>query len=373
MPHLKTPPSEQPTPKRAQPIPGLVSVIIGAYNIASVISQTLDSVLSQTYAPLELIVVDDGSTDGTWEVLQSYGERIVAVRQANGGVAAARNTGLHHARGEFIALMDHDDLCMPERIAAQVACLKAFPQLGLCSTEFSAFSDQGHIADIYSGHYYSQCDEAAGGAVRHYAHQGQIDITQMLASPPGGAPSIAPVMAPVHWGNVYDAMACGNLVHPPTVMFRASLLDAVGEFDLDAGLTCDWDWLVKAAKQAPFGFINRPLLNYRRSATQISSERYRKSARLDTLYVAERIAQRDPDLWRRQHRALKNVLIEITLDAAYVNAEARPKIALQLVAKAIKRYHVLNGYVARIVFKALVPQSLLQRVRGMRPAQAASN
>jgi glycosyltransferase involved in cell wall biosynthesis len=74
-------------------VPRLVSVIIGAYNSARHIGETIDTMLAQTYQPMELIIVDDGSTDDTWQVLQSYGKRIVAVRQANGGVPAARNTG----------------------------------------------------------------------------------------------------------------------------------------------------------------------------------------------------------------------------------------------------------------------------------------
>lgn len=330
-------------------VPGLVSVIIGTYNIAGLIRETLDSVLAQTWQPLEVIVVDDGSSDDTWQVLQSYGDRIHAIRQANGGVAAARNTGLRHARGEFIALMDHDDLCMPDRIAIQMDCLQRFPQLGLCATEFSAFSDQGPIARIYSPHYYSQCDEALGGAAGHYPHH----------EPLGDGITL-------HWGNVYDDIACGNFVHPPTVLCRASVVDAIGEFDHAAGLMCDWDWLVRAARHTPFGFIDKPLLDYRRSATQISSERYRLNARLDTLAVAERIARRDPGLWQRRQAELKANLSEITMNAAYANAEAKPRLALQLLGRAIWRYRVFNRETLRVLAKALMPTAVVQRVRAMR-------
>src|SRR5438132_14303342 len=98
----------------------LVSVLIATYNARPFIAETLDSVLAQTYRGVEVIVVDDGSTDGTWEVLQSFADRIQCIAQANGGVAVARNAGLRAARGSFIALMDHDDICEPERIASQV-------------------------------------------------------------------------------------------------------------------------------------------------------------------------------------------------------------------------------------------------------------
>ena len=337
-------------------VPGLVSVIIGAYNSARHIGQTIDTVLAQTYHPVELIVVDDGSSDKTWEVLQSYGDRIIAIKQANGGVPVARNTGLSRTKGEFIALMDHDDLCMPERLALQVALLKQQPEVSLCCTEFSAFNDQGPIAEVYSGHYYSQCAPERGGAAAHFPRSTRLDM------PPQGT-AASPASVPVYLGRVYDTMACGNFVHPPTVLFRASLLNTVGGFDVAARLSTDWDWLVRAARVADFAFIDRPLLNYRRSSTQISSERYSKNASLDTIWVAEQLVERDPDLWQRQQPALRALLAELCQDAAYANAEARPWTAIQLLIKTTLKYRTLNANMIKTMAKALTPNALVALVR----------
>jgi glycosyltransferase involved in cell wall biosynthesis len=345
------------------PVPGLVSVILGAYDIAPLLQQTLDSVLAQRHVQLEIIVVDDGSTDGTGAVLESYGDRIRAVTQANGGVAAARNTGLKHARGEFIALMDHDDLCMPERLAVQMACLRALPQVSLCCSEFSGFSEEGPIADAYSGHYYAKCDEASGGTAGHYSHRHVLDIGACLSD--GKAPHSSATTT-VFWGEVYEDIACGNFVHPPTVMFRASLLAQVGEFDPTAGLMCDWEWLVRAARYTPFASIDRPLLNYRRSAGQISSPRYHRSALVDMLAVAESIARRDPSLWQRQPEALKANLVDITMDVADANAEVNASVALRLLARLAWRYRVVTTKTLRILVKALIPGWLLRKMRGLR-------
>lgn len=342
-------------------VPRLVSVIIGAYNSARHIGQTLDTVLAQTYPALEVIVVDDGSTDDTWQVLQSHrarDARIVAVRQDNGGVAKARNTGLAHARGEFIALMDHDDLCMPERIGAQVALLDQQPEVGLCCTEFSAFSDQGPIAECYSPYYYAQCAPSRGGAAAHFPRKAVLDVAACLPTP---APT--PVVVPVYLGSVYETIACGNFAHPPTVLFRASLIDRIGGFDPAARLSTDWDWLVRAARVTEFAYIDRPMLDYRRSNTQISSERYSKNASVDAVMAAQRIFARDPELVRHQGPTVRRLLSELTIDAAYANSEDRPGLAARLLMRALLRHRAFNGTAARAWFKILVPKALLDAAR----------
>ena len=108
-----------------------ISVIIPAYNRAGEITHAVDSVLAQTRPPLEIIVVDDGSTDETPEVLQRYGERIRVVRQQNQGVAAARNAGIAIARGDLLAFIDSDDVWTPRKLELQAARFEADPELGL--------------------------------------------------------------------------------------------------------------------------------------------------------------------------------------------------------------------------------------------------
>src|SRR5688572_9773107 len=93
--------------------PGLVSVILPTYNRAYSIVETIKSVLAQTYHPVELIIVDDGSTDNTADVIAGFANDVTYIKQSNGGVASARNTGFRVARGEFIALIDSDDRWKP--------------------------------------------------------------------------------------------------------------------------------------------------------------------------------------------------------------------------------------------------------------------
>ena len=107
--------------------PPLVSVIMPTFNRSWSLKKAIDSVLSQEYASLETIVVDDGSTDDTPALLSSYGTRIRVIRQANQGVSAARNAGIRAAQGELITLLDSDDAWLPGKVQAQVDFLTPIP------------------------------------------------------------------------------------------------------------------------------------------------------------------------------------------------------------------------------------------------------
>lgn len=118
----------------ATPPTPLVSVIIPAWNSADTLARCLDSVFAQTWSRREIVVVDDGSTDATPDVLAAYGDRLRAIRQANAGPSAARNRGLREARGAYVAFLDADDHWLPEKLQRQVTLLEARPDIGFCST-----------------------------------------------------------------------------------------------------------------------------------------------------------------------------------------------------------------------------------------------
>jgi glycosyltransferase involved in cell wall biosynthesis len=139
-----------------------VSIVVPAYNGDRFIAAALDSVLHQTYPDYEIIVVNDGSTDTTALVLRAYGDRIHYVEQENGGVAAARNRGLALAQGELIAFLDQDDLLLPDKLALQVGCFDAYPDLGIVHSGWRLVNAQGvPLADIEPWHEVPNLDAAA--------------------------------------------------------------------------------------------------------------------------------------------------------------------------------------------------------------------
>lgn len=116
-----------------------VSVIIPVYNQETFIAEAIESVLQQTFPleEIEIIVVDDGSTDGTSEKLNSYKDRIHVISQANAGVSAARNAGIRQATGKFICCLDSDDLFLPEKIEKQLAVFQTDAEIGMVHTGVS--------------------------------------------------------------------------------------------------------------------------------------------------------------------------------------------------------------------------------------------
>ncbi len=138
----------------------LVTVIIPAYNRTDYIAQTVSSVLDQTYQNVELIVVDDGSTDGTYEKILSYGERLTLLTHdghANKGQSAAINLGLENATGKYIAILDSDDYWGLNKLEIQVNYLEEHPNVGLLYTNGYAVNASGEILySIYSESHVEQ-------------------------------------------------------------------------------------------------------------------------------------------------------------------------------------------------------------------------
>jgi len=127
--------------------PPFVSVVIPTHNYGRFICETIESALAQSYSPIEIVVVDDGSTDDTPQRLAVYGHRVRYIYQPNRGVSAARNNGIAAARGELIAILDSDDLWLPEKLEQQVAVWVREPDSGLVATERFAIDETGRRLD----------------------------------------------------------------------------------------------------------------------------------------------------------------------------------------------------------------------------------
>lgn len=124
-----------------------ISIVMATYNGARYLREAIDSLREQTLPPSEIVVVDDGSVDETPDILRSYGDAIVVVSQQNQGHSAARNAGLSKATGDYVALMDHDDVSRPERLEQQWNALRATERGVACFTGYWLFDSNGPISD----------------------------------------------------------------------------------------------------------------------------------------------------------------------------------------------------------------------------------
>lgn len=199
----------------------LVSVVMPAYNAERFIRQAIDSVLNQTYPDVELIVVDDGSTDGTAAVALSYGDRLRYVRQENARQAAARNLGLSLAAGDLIAFLDADDAWLPEKLEKQVALWESRPELGLVGCSTRLIDEQGRaLRDCRAN--------LRGGCLR------KILLRE------------------------YEGAGVGS-----TALVPRGVFDAVGDFDPALPPCEDSDFLWRVASRYPLNFVDEPQVLYR--------------------------------------------------------------------------------------------------------------
>jgi teichuronic acid biosynthesis glycosyltransferase TuaG len=210
----------------------LVSTITPSYNAEGYIAEAIGSVLGQTHHDWELIVVDDGSTDGTASVVKEFSDEDPRVRylyRKNGGQAAARNTGIRAARGDLVAFLDADDLWLPERLEAQLAVMEE-TGVDLVYTDGFIFSEDGSES-----------------------------VTERFHILPGAARGV----------EMFRTLFTSNRIGTLSVLVKRSALDAVGLFDEDrAYQNCeDYDlWLRLARRGASFYGMPEKLVRYRRHA-----------------------------------------------------------------------------------------------------------
>ncbi len=154
----------------------LVSVVIAAYNAARYLPETLESALAQTHAHREIIVVDDGSTDDTAARVASYRSRVTYIRRAHGGLAAARNAGLRMVRGDYIALLDADDLWKPEKLEVQLDVARRHPESGLIVCDGVQFDGDAVLDSGLLGRTLARARDASpGGEITGHFHRALLE------------------------------------------------------------------------------------------------------------------------------------------------------------------------------------------------------
>lgn len=331
----------------------LVSVVIPAFNAAETIAQTIQSILAQSYAPLEIVVVDDGSIDHTAQVLDSFGPVVRRITKPNGGLASARNAGCAAARGEYIALMDADDLCAPDRIALQVAAFRADPDIVLVCSDFDAFGRDGLSKPCYVATYYSAINGAAQGIATLFPDTASLNAEHRQE----------PVL--LRTGALYPALALGNVVHPPTCMFRSGLFTAAGAFDETIRNMCDWEWLVRAARLGRFGFIEKSLLLYRLSDSQLSGVKHHAQAMRDIVNVFELIARRDPAIQSSTHGRFNFELSQARIWAADAVVDTDAWEAVRYLYKSA-RHGITDRLWLAALAKCMLPRPLIGLIKSLK-------
>jgi len=324
----------------AQP---LVSVIIPAYNAATFLPCTLESVLRQTYTNLEVLVIDDGSTDETCDIVQQFAQRdrrVCLLSQTNAGVAAARNLGIQQAKGEFIAPIDADDLWYPDNIAAQVKC---------------AIAGGDAVGVVYSWSVYIDENDQPLGGVRAFTIEGDVFLT----------------------------LLCHNFLgNASASLIRRSYLDRAGLYDPELRAQqaqgCeDWDVYLRLAEHCEFRVVPQLLVGYRKLMTSMSRD-YTAMAKSYRL-VLQGVQSRHPDVSERLLRlSLGNFYMYLAYECDRAGDRANTRFWLRQALTADSFTPLLRPSLYRLSFKAWLnsapastpqPQPVVSNLRAYTPSQ----
>lgn len=259
----------------------VASVIIAAHNAEKYIEETITSVLAQTYSKVDCIVVDDGSTDNTKNIVNTFGTRIKYIYQDNAERSVARNTGLAHSIGQYVMFLDADDYITPDKIADQVTYLENHTDDDAVYSQARYFKDNGRRS------YYT-------------------------------VPRITPE------GDILDKLIYGNFINLGSPLIRKEALDRVNGFDIDREIILneDWDlWLRLALSGVRYGFIDKVHFYYR-----VHSGNTSKQSRMPSIKSKNRVTTK---IIEQYHALLEQKGIDCLRVLASVNAEYGSRLILE--------------------------------------------
>jgi glycosyltransferase involved in cell wall biosynthesis len=270
-----------------------VSVVIPVFNGAEDLSGAIESALNQRDCETEVIVVNDGSTDGTRDVIERYGNRIIAIHQKNlgaAGLSRTRNNGVAASSGEWIAFLDHDDLWEPDKLASQLKAAQR-TSADIVYTNARNFGDVSRVSDFRS------------------------DPTAMLE------------------GDLFEALLMDNFIVMSSAMMKRALFDRIHGFTESPVLAEDWDlWLKAAAAGGRFAAVSEPVTMYRWRPGSFSKNHVRmRNLRLLALQRALDSDRGQQVSWSVRRKALANV----ERCSAWFLASSSPRQAISWYARSL--------------------------------------
>ena len=275
----------------------LVSAILPVFNREGSVARAIESVLGQTYSRVELIIVDDGSTDATASVLARYAGRATILTQENGGAYKARNLALRHASGSLVAFIDSDDSWRPDRLERQVPLLRR-SEVGLI------FGDVRIL---------TRPDNELETAVR----------TAFTINPP-------------HRGRVARDLVRANFVPTSAVLVRRACLERWGGFSEESRLSADYLAWFRIALEQEFDYVDGPVADYTRHRQGISFDLGRSLATRIGLFLAERERVDDSAARALIDRLLFNSALHLSL--AVLRGRARGVAGAQALAREARSH-----------------------------------
>ena len=286
-----------------------ISVVIPTYNRAHYLPQALDSVLAQSCGPVEVIVVDDGSTDATREVVRGYGDRVRYIYTPNGGAGRARNIGMCQSHGDYVAFVDSDDVVYPYMLELESRVLDRHPEIALVYAEMSAFDDNGFFDRFHLKTYHESAYRNPDVTYdRMFDSSATLRELGLLPdSVAAGDPEL--LERRVYFGNIFDSYLTNLVVFQNNVLYRRAAVADVGLRNERIHYYEEMEYILRISRGHRVCFVDVPTYKLRYHPGQLtamdssSRGRYvwlRKQREL--LRVVMRQALQDRDYYER-HRA----------------------------------------------------------------------
>ncbi len=301
-----------------------ISVVVPAYNAERSIGETIESILNQTMPPTEVIVIDDGSLDGTAGVVRGFGTRVKYERQENAGASAARNRGIALAKGEYLAFLDADDLWLPQKLEKQIALLERNPDLRWVYSDAFIFAD------------------------------GQPESTTRVGR-----------HLKLRSGNIFEALLLGDFIASPTPVIHREVFARLGAFLIQPPRFVyaeDWEMWLRIAQYYPVGLVDEPLARYRMSTDSASQSLGSIRRHEIAVELLGSVIRRNPKVTAAlAHKAMHNVCLASA--GRMIQQTAIPEA--RAVLKEAFRHRASARALAYLAL-AYCPANLQRTLRGLR-------
>ncbi|UFS69439.1 glycosyltransferase [Geomonas sp. RF6] len=316
-----------------------ISVIIPCYNAEKYLGEAIESVLSQSVPPYEVLVVDDGSTDRTPDVVRRFGARVRYLARANGGVSSARNAGIGATTGRNLVFLDSDDLLMPDALRTLASALAAHRGAGIAFGLFHQF-EEDPAKPLPSSPYVAQ----------------QIEKTPHDTLPDGT----------YLYEGLFSALLRGRFIPIGGTMVRRCVVEAVGAFDERFHVGEDRDLWLRATVIFPFICVNRPVLNRRIHSSNLSSIRYQQLYNDFNIEIARKLIAAFPEMQQDDQAYLRQMAAECSrVSARHFLGEGKATVARNYVLE-YGRWQGWHSEAAFLLALSLVPDSLLAPIARLR-------
>ena len=322
-----------------------VSVVIPTYNRASLVQETIESVLRQSFRDFEIIVIDDGSTDDTEQGLRRFSSEIHYVKQENRGLNAARNVGIDLAKGEYIAVLDNDDLWRPFKLELEVSILDGLPEVGFVFGDFYIMKPDGR--NIPNGIHTWFPNPPVWDDIFNFSLD--HDFGEMLGSHHVNGTSVRAFV-----GDIYGTSLFGPRVLPSASLFRRSKADGWLKFNEHDSLCGDWEFFALLSRRHGAAFIDMELAFNRSHEDAVrltrTDPRLQRAKRLE---MTERIWKNDNSFYSENRTDVDGVMAELWSELLALNLKAGNLPEAKNAARELESFdtNLLDGKIA--LYKAL--------------------